>query len=377
MAVEAVSATVLAPSTPRVGILGETSYGVSLDSSGADGKNYRKLPVVQAVPPTISRVRESRLLSGAGLVKKSTDTFIAASGRGGTVTMPFDMLATPKLTSQMLGLVCQEASHSSSVITHEIGGQGSMLSAVGGTISSQIPHTVQLAYDTGTAGEGIRINGCLLSDLTMTMASGSNNNQMSLSGNFYSGHSFMNTGNSQTTSAVEQDFSGGSWVAPETTYFSMNDISAKFLTVDDDTDGSTLVFNNFSLSISNGANRSSGGNSDGDAEYIALPEYAVTGSISIKYDANFDYGGGMNVLQDFLAGSTETLTIKIGDGTVSAVGEMNIVLNVQYTEVGQDLSESGIFHTLGFEGVSTGTGDGNEAVQITNYAGEAITAWTT
>ena len=104
----AIDTTIVPISDVKVGIKGETSFGVGLDSAGNDGTAYRQLPIVQPTKPTFNVTRESRLLSGRGLVKNSSDTIL--NTRGGTVTMPFDMIATPKLLAQHLALVSQEHS---------------------------------------------------------------------------------------------------------------------------------------------------------------------------------------------------------------------------------------------------------------------------
>ena len=84
---------VLPVSNVKYGLKAETSFGVGLDSDGNDGTAYLTQPVLQAQKPTFNILRESRLLSGRGLVKNAADTI--TNTRGGTVTMPFDMVATP------------------------------------------------------------------------------------------------------------------------------------------------------------------------------------------------------------------------------------------------------------------------------------------
>ena len=365
----AISTTNLPISNVKVGIKAETdgNFGNGLDTDGNDGTNYRQLPIVQPTKPTFNITRESRLLSGRGLVKHADDTIL--NTRGGTVTMPFEMIATPKLLAQHLALVAQEHSESGSYVhLTEIGGQGTQISAIGGALTNNIPHTVNLAYYPA-AGEGIKVTGVMCSDLTLSMDYGTNGGFMTMSGNYFSG--FSNP--VSTGSVLEQTFNG-SWVAPETTgYYNIGDLSTKTLTVD----GANMdvVLKNFSVSISNGVNRV-GFNSNGDAEAYSIPEYTVTGSMTIKYDANADYGAGENVIQDFLDGDTLAIAVNIGDGTVSSVGEANIAMNVQYTgDPTQDISENGIFHSLAFEGVTTGASDTNEALQISVFNGESQSAW--
>jgi hypothetical protein len=52
---------------------------------------------------------------------------------------------------------------------------------------------------------------------------------------------------------------------------------------------------------------------------------------------------------------------------------MNILAEIQYTgDPGQDISEAGIFHTLPFECVQSGS---TEAFKITTFKNEAVTVW--
>ena len=80
---------VLPVSSIKYGLKAETSFGVGLDSSGADGTAYLPQPVAQVQKPTFNILRESRLLSGRGSVKNAADTVV--NSRGGTITMPFDI----------------------------------------------------------------------------------------------------------------------------------------------------------------------------------------------------------------------------------------------------------------------------------------------
>ena len=98
----------------------------------------------------------------------------------------------------------------------------------------------------------------------------------------------------------------------------------------------------------------------------------MTGSLVIKYDDEFDYGAGANVIQDFLDGDTMTLNLICGDSAPDAAGEMEITAEVQYTgDPGQDISENGIFHTLEFECVQNGS---NEAFKLETFENTALTA---
>tara|TARA_R100000808_G_scaffold1186_3_gene5603 strand:- start:643 stop:1722 length:1080 start_codon:yes stop_codon:yes gene_type:complete len=354
---------VLPISSVKYGLKAETSFGVGLDSSGDDGTAYLTQPVVQAQKPTFNIQRESRLLSGRGTVKNAADTIINA--RGGTVTMPFDMLATPRTLAQHMLLVGQESGTSGSTV-HEMEIDGSSnASSIGGSISSGIPHSCNLAYYPA-AGEGIKVCGVICSDLTLSGDITANNGLLSISGNYWSGFS-----NPVSTSSVLEQTFNGSWVDAETTYYNLLDADTRTLDVEGNAT-QTFIMKSFNFNISNGVNRV-GFDTNGNAEAYAFPEYVVTGDLTIKYDDEFDYGSGNNVIQDFLDGDTLSLAINIGDGTVSSEGEMNIAAEIQYTgDPGQDISENGIFHTLPFECVQNSS---TEAFKISSFKNEAVTAW--
>ena len=355
---------VLPVSSIKYGLKAETgsAFGVALDGSDNDSTNYLTQPVVQAQKPTFNINRESRLLSGRGTVKNKADT--VTNLRGGTVTMPFEMLATPRTLAQHLTLVGQESGYSTGVHEMEIDGT-SNLTSMGGTISSGMPHSCNLAYYPA-AGEGIRVAGVVCSDLTITGDIGANNGLVSIAGNYFSG--FSNP--VATSTALEQTYDG-TWVDAESVYYNVMDADTRTLDSDDRTN-QTFIMKSFTFNIANGVNRI-GFDTNGNAEAYAFPEYAVTGSLVVKYDDELDYGSTNNVIQDFLDGNTLSLAIKIGDGTVSSEGEMNILAEIQYTgDPGQDLSESGVFHTLEFECVQNGS---TEALKISTFKNEALTVF--
>ncbi len=358
----AISTTVIPISDVKMGIKGEATFGTGIDSSGADGTAYRQLPVVQATKPTFNITRESRLLSGRGTVKNAADTVITS--KGGTVTCPFDFIATPELLLQHLTMATQTYNaDGSDVYTVEVDGSNNN-TEVGGSISSGLPHTVNLAYYP-KAAEGIKVAGCVVSDLALSGDLGTNGGNLNMSGNYFSG--FANP--ISTGTVLEQTFDG-TWVEPDAgVFFNMGSLSTKQLEVDGA--NQDMILKSFNLNIANGVNRV-GSNTNGDAEAYSFPEYTVTGDITLKYDTEFSLSAADNVLQSFLDGNTSTLTLKFGDGTVSSVQEMNILAEVQFTgDPAQDISENGIFWTIPFECVQNSS---TEALKISLFSDTAIAA---
>ena len=355
---------VVAANSVYYGLKAETSFGVALDSSGNDGTAYLTQPVVQAQKPVFNIQRESRLLSGRGSVKNAADTVINL--RGGTVTMPFEMLATPRTLAQHMLLVGQENGQSGSIL-HEMEVDGSSnADSIGGSISSGIPHSCNLAYYGMGAAEGIKVCGVVCSDVTISGDIASNNGLVTMSGNYFSGFS-----NPLSTSTVLEQTFDGTWVARESTYFNILDADTRTLDVEGNAT-QIFIMKSFNFNISNGINRV-GFDTNGNAEVYVFPEYVITGDLTIKWDDEFDYGAANNVIQDFLDGDTLSLNIIIGDSAPNAEGEMEIDAEIQYTgDPGQDISESGIFHTLAFECVQNSS---TEAFKIHTFKNEAVTAW--
>ena len=148
------------------------------------------------------------------------------------------------------------------------------------------------------------------------------------------------------------------------------DFDTRTLDVEGNTN-QTFIMKAFSFTIANGVNRV-GFDTNGNAEAYAFPEYVVTGSLTIKYDDEFDYGADNNVIQDFLDGDTMTLNLICGDSEPDASGEMEITAEIQYTgDPAQDISENGIFHTLEFECVKNGS---NEAFKLQTFENTALSA---
>ncbi len=361
----AIDTTVTPISDVKLGIKGETTFGTLLDSDGTDANAYRQLPIVQPTKPTFNITRESRLLSGRGTVKNAADTIITT--KNGTVTCPFDFVATPELLLQHLVMVTQTYNaDGSDVYTVEVDGSNNN-TGIGGTISSGLPHSVNLAYRPA-ASQGIVVPGCVVSDMTISGDYGTNGGNLNMSGNYFSG--FSNIFSSSGTGSLLESNLTGTWTEPDAgVFFNMGSLSTKQLHADgNDQD---MILKSFNLNIANGVNRV-GSDSKGGAEAYAFPEYTVTGDITLKYDSEFSLAAAANVVQTFLDGNVGTLSLKFGDGTVSSVSEMNILAEVQFTgDPTQDISENGIFWTIPFECVQNSS---TEALKISLFSDTAIAA---
>ena len=364
----AINTTVTAVSDVKIGIKGETTFGTALDASSNDSTAYRTLPLVTATKPTFNITRESRLLSGRGNVKNAADTILER--RNGTITTPFEFIATPELMLQHLAMVTNTyTADGSNAYTVEIDGSNNS-DSIGQTISGGIPHTVNLAYTTQVASSGITIPGNTVSDLTIAGDYGTNGGNLTMSGNYFSG--FAGAASVGATGAYLEQNYDGTWVYPDIgSFFNIGNLSTKQLDCDSTSNTQDMILKSFSLNISNGVNRI-GSNTDGNAEAYAFPEYVATGEITLKYDTEFGLAAGINVVQSFLDNNIVSLLLKFGDGTVSSVGEMNILAECQITgDPSTDMSEGGVYWTLPFECVQNSS---TEALKIQLFSDQAISA---
>ena len=359
----AISTTVIPSSQPKLGIKQETTFGTLLDTDGTDATNYRLLPQVTATKPTFNIFRESRLLSGRGTARNAADTVI--TNKNGTVTCPFDFLATPELLLEHLAMVTNTYNaDGSDVYTVEVDGSNNA-SSIGGSISSGVPHTVNLAYRPA-ASEGIVIPGCTVSDLNLSCDYGADGGNLRMSGNYFSGFPVTYASSGQGC-LHEVNLTGTFAVPDEGTHINMGTLSTKQLEVDGA--NQDMILKSWNINIANGVTRV-GSDLKGNAEAYSFPEYAVTGNVVVKYDGEFSMSAADNVVQSFLDGNTCGLALKFGDGTVSSAGEVNILAEVQYTgDPTQDMSEQGIFWNIPFECVVNSS---TEALKISMFSDTAL-----
>ena len=113
--------------------------------------------------------------------------------------------------------------------------------------------------------------------------------------------------------AVTSNFSG-TWAYATQNYFNFNQMTTKTL------GGSDIVIYDFSLTFNNNAVRV-GSDSGGHAETYAVgvPEYELTGSITVKYDAN-----SVPAIANFLAGTSSAL--QLATGTVGNAGHLDFTM---------------------------------------------------
>ena len=79
----------------------------------------------------------------------------------------------------------------------------------------------------------------------------------------------------------------------------MGDLGTKTLDIESAANQDMIV-KGFEINIANNVNRI-GGDGSGNPEMYTMPQYDITGNLTIKHDDNFDLSAASNVLQSFLS----------------------------------------------------------------------------
>ena len=342
----AVSGKVYSKSDFSVGIINKNA--TAFETAAANDAAYELLPVINVSAPVLNLVESGEIRSNnAGMVELDIDQF--RTTKGGFITMDFEVPAERDLIVRMLANVLQDHGESGSgPYVHTIQAtSGAALARPDFTGSSTagIPSVFDIGLYYPESAQDKMITSAVLQSLTMNfdMADG----RCLLSGTFYSGMT------SSSKFLVEQTLSANS-AAPTLSSTSPTQIESYFDVKKLDVDGTSLadmVITAVSFTFENNVARV-GRDSSGDAEAYAfgIPSVNITGEVSLMYDANFDFGSGGNVLQDFISGNTATLKLQQGDGTVSTAGEMNIECEIYSTAVNLDPNaDTGAVITIPFK----------------------------
>jgi len=349
----AVSGKVYSKSDFSVGIINKNA--TAFETAAANDAAYELLPVINVSAPVLNLVESGEIRSNnAGMIELDIDQF--RTTKGGFITMDFEVPAERDLIVRLLANVLQDHTcdeSGSAPYDHTIQSTHSAVLSrpdfTANSVTSGENIGIPCLFDIGLyypeSAQDKMITSAVLQNLTMNfdMSDG----RCLLSGTFYSGFT------SSSKFLVEQTLSANS-AAPSLSSTSPTQIESYFNVKKLDVDGTSLadmVITAVSFTFENNVARV-GRDSNGDAESYAfgIPSVNITGEISLMYDANFDFGSGGNVLQDFLSGNTATLKLQQGDGTVSTAGEMNIECEIYSTAVNLDPNaDTGAVITIPFK----------------------------
>ena len=301
-------------------------------------------------------VRNSEIRAHGQRVKKHTDIFV--SQNGSFATMPFEVLPTRHDLDFLLMGVMQD------IESEEASGTFSKLFTINRDTTQPDFGAISSAYDEGLlmtvtlddpiASENDQLTSAIISELTLSSDPGNYGGRLVASGNFYSGFSLDHDNNLAPASSI----------IPDTDYYNHSLLTTKAI------ESAALgVVNSFSITINNNAQRV-GSSTTGNAESyaIGIPEYSITGEMSLKYDSTTK-----DMVNDFLSGTDRLISLGYGSGT--ADGSLLIKVNAIYTgHVKEFGGDSGMFLTIPFEAVDN-LADSHNALEI-QMANSLDRAWT-
>lgn len=289
-------------------------------------------------------VRNSEIRAHGQRVKKHTDVFVSQDGS--FTTMPFEVLPTRHdLDFLLMGVMQDIESEAASgtfskVFSIDRDTTQPDFGAIDGAYNEGLLMTVTL--DDPIASENDKLTSAIISELTLSSDPGNYGGRLVASGNFYSGFALDH----------DDNLAPASTIIPDTDYYNHSLLTSKMLA------SAVLgVVNSWSITVNNNAQRvGSGSTGDAQSYAIGIPEYSITGEMSIKYDSTTK-----DMVNDFLAGTDRLITLGYGSGTDD--GSLLIKCNAVYTgHVKEFGGDSGMFLTIPFEAVDDGS---NDALQVT------------
>lgn len=337
----------------KAGILAEATFGTAQAASAA----FVQLPLPNVQMPVNVPQRGGGIRSGnEGMIVHDDD--IHQTQRGGSVTWDFEMAAELEFMAQFLASIMQNHAESGAgpyihTMNYGYTGGAKIQSRPDflGSITDGIPAFYTIAIEPPRANSGIILTSAILRSLTLEFDQNNHEGRAWFSGQF---ESFMSSASSYL---LEQDLSG-TWVKRTQNYLYPG-FTTKTLTVDGTTP--SILIPRVSFTITPFVDRK-GRDANGDAEDAVWGTgenaIVINGSMDVCFNDLVNMEATKNILQHFIDKANATLTLQIGDGTVSTAGEMNIAANIQYTgnpELKLD-NEPGAMWTLPFQVVQATSG---------------------
>jgi len=245
--------------------------------------NFIKLAVNSVSDVDFSGITQERNLRVGQQVKKPTDHFV--SQKGASYTMQFEWIVDHKEGLQKLMQLISEDTSSA----FEVSGSFSPGVYSHGAATGQ---TATVIISNPNSGDDRTLTSCILTELTLSMDSGSDGGRLKASGTFYTGY--------KPTLGISTVAPSGTETAWNKTIF---DCTGKTV------GGSDVVASAFSMTMNYPGIRIGYQGSDADPEqYSRADEYTASGSINVKYDYNTD-----GEIAHFLAGTEKA--VRVGDAS--------------------------------------------------------------
>lgn len=309
----AIVGTIYAGTQSKWGIAEQPTFGTAI----ADDAAFEQLE--GPIPSVSYGVTKDGLTPKFDGARIPNDTNIYFTQTGGIRTISFSDLLVRRadLGNLIYGVLQQnfDAEGASTPFTKawkmlNTNTQGDFAAAYNASTNKRIMFTVGI-YDT-IASYMRKFHDCVLRTLTLSADLVGGDGRLRAAGEFISGAAAATTAN----------FSG-TWALNAQNYYNFQAMSTKQVGATD------VVVYGFSVTFTNNAVRV-GGNTTGYAETYALPSYAITGSVDVKYDTAVQ-----GLIADSLAGTGRAVQLAVG--TAAAAGHFDMTFNECYfDDIGKD-----------------------------------------
>ena len=317
-----------------VGLHDNSNFGI--ETQEADGHLHRwNLDTVNDIDFS-GGVNQEFIPRTGQKIDRESDLFTTRNG--GTYTWSFDWLVDSEEILQILLRSSLETTVAGSTVNVTGGMAHDTDYAVGGTCANAI----QVTIVNPDASESRLLHSAVVTELTLSMDTGTNGGRLRASGTIWSGFR-----PSVTTNAVTDGSTASNTDFPMSLY----DCHATEIAT------TQVTMKSFSFTVSHPAARvgyAIANSNDGEPQEYVRNRLDITGSMSVKMDDT-----SVAQLPFFLAGTSKA--ILVGDeGTSTGSGATKIFFEfptAKYTGHNVDLgAEDGVFIEMPFKATATGTG---------------------
>ena len=347
----AVSKVVYAATEFRVAIAEESTFGTAHTTQ----TDFQELCLTERpdfMPAT--QIQDIHKCANSGRVLTHQGVF--KSNVGGATTITLNGIASRGLLDLLLYGVTQSASdvwsdpNNTATFTIDENNTG-----VDGSGDPNIHFTIQ--FHNPSTGEDVRLTSAVIQSLTISKSTGTNGGRLSFSATFFTGFDYEIGAHSTV----------GSWIAPDTGYYTLDLLDVKKFGVL----GSLVdvVLGDWSITITNNVVRvgeTAAGNAEAYGFGLSDDGFNVTAEVSVKYDANTD-----QLIDAFRIDPASTpatslvgLQLTYDDGNTN---ELDILLDGFITAMPFDFgNEQGVFQTISVRGCQDSSLNDMLSIVMTN-----------
>ena len=303
----AINGVVYSGQEVKFGLSQEATFGTPIADSGA----FVQIPNFGSVSVDYGLFSDHEPKHRDGAGAHTDDTYVSETGGTRTITVSDIEIGLTELAELMYGVTQDVTEAAGTPFEKQF-----KLFETQPNFAADAGYFVTLAIDTGITNQSFKFTSCILKQLTISADMVGGDGRLRATAVFISGFAIDETANFT-----------GTWTIGTRTFFDYNQMTAKSHNAND------LVIYSFDLDITNNAVRV-GNDSSGDCETYGILNKVVTGTITVKDDAN-----SAAIRTDMKNGTGRTVMLTVG--TVDNTGYVHLLLyNTHVLDVPLDLDRA-------------------------------------